>query len=170
MVNGPLQRLDRQMDLAEIIGGAGLHRFDGDVLGPTARQHDDWCLDAFAAYIAQQREAVSRAEHVVEERHVVRGSLHRIERLFVGRRDVHLRAAPRLAQTQEFHHHLGVLAGIVDDEDTNAKHHRLKIPAILPPSVRKNPSMARLACCLSDPLWMGHSSDGTLSPSLKYSV
>src|SRR5206468_10824868 len=97
----------RQMDLAEIIGGTGLHRFDGDVLGPTARQHDDWCLDAFAAYIAQQREAVSRAEHVVEERHVVRGSLHRVERLFVGRRDVHLRAAPRLAQTQEFHHHLG---------------------------------------------------------------
>ena len=68
----PLERLDRQMGLAQIVRGAGLHRLDGDFLGAAAGEHDHRCRHAVLADFAQQRETVARPEPVVDERDVVR--------------------------------------------------------------------------------------------------
>src|SRR5262252_585644 len=47
---------------------------------------------------------------------------------------------------------------------------RPKIPAMLRPSDRNTPSIPCVARCFNEPWWIGQSSDGTESPSLKYSV
>ena len=54
MPNRPFERLDRQVDLAEIVGGAGLHRLDGHLLGAAARQHDDRRVNADLPDLAKQ--------------------------------------------------------------------------------------------------------------------
>ena len=46
MADRALERFDRQVGLAEIVGGAGLHRLDRDFFGAAAGEHDDRRVDA----------------------------------------------------------------------------------------------------------------------------
>ena len=65
-----LERLDREVRLAEIVGGAGLHRLDRDLFGAAAGEDDDRVVDAALAD-SRSRLRPSRApEPVVEERDV----------------------------------------------------------------------------------------------------
>ena len=54
VANRALERLDGEVGLAEIVGGAGLHRLDGDVLGAVAGQHDDRRVESFLADLAEE--------------------------------------------------------------------------------------------------------------------
>lgn len=70
MADGPLEPFDREIGLAEIVGGAGLHRLDRDVFRAATGEDDDRREDAALADVPQQAQPVPRAESVVEERDV----------------------------------------------------------------------------------------------------
>ena len=61
VTNGPLQRLDGEIGLAEIVGGAGLHRLDRDILGAAAGEHDDRRLVRLCWRTSRSRLRPSRA-------------------------------------------------------------------------------------------------------------
>src|SRR5262249_57508331 len=117
---GAVEGLDREVRLAQVIGGAGLHRFDGDVLGAVPGEQNQGGGDAALLQLAQQLETVARAEHVVDDGEVVerRGGEFG-ERRFVRRRNLDFGVRPLPARAQELHHHLRVLDRIVDDEQTS---------------------------------------------------
>ena len=97
VANRAFERLDGEVGFAQIVGGAGLHRFNSDVLRTAARQHDHRRQYPALADLAQQAEAVLGVEPVVDERNVVRLRVKRGERLAIGRGDVDLGRRPRLA-------------------------------------------------------------------------
>ena len=124
VADGALQALDGQVHLAEIIGGAGLHRLDGDVLRAAAGQHDDRRRDALVTDLAQQAQAVAGAEQVVEEGDVERLFLEGRERLVVAGRDADARVRPRVGRSDELLHHPRMLGRIVDNEEAERLGHR----------------------------------------------
>ena len=175
MANRPFERLDRQVDLAEIVGGAGLHRLDGHFLGAAAGQHDDRRVDAALPDLAQQGSGRrgSRASSRRTRRRTAAPSARRAPR----------RTRPRCGssasgQASPARMNSSTIRACSGASSTTRRrsgsaivsvlnYFRRKMPAILPPRPRKNPSIARDARCLSEPRWIGQSADGTVSPSLK---
>jgi len=58
----------------------------------------------------------------------------------------------------------------VERHSANRQDDYLKIPFSFFPNPENKPFTARWICCFTFPWWTGHSCDGMLSPSLKYSL
>jgi hypothetical protein len=117
VANGAIEGFNRDVRLAQVVRGAGLHRVHSDFLGAPTGEHDDRCVDAVRPDVAQQRQSIPGAEPVVEEGDVERFLLHQAQRLIVGADGLEGPVPPRLAHPQEFRHHLGMLERVVDDQD-----------------------------------------------------
>ena len=124
----PLERFDGQARLAQVVGGAGLHRLDGDLLGSAAGQHDDRRLDPLLTNLAQQAQAVASAEPVVEEGDIESLVRKRAKRGVVVDRDAHIGSRPALAGANEVLDHPRVLGHIVDDKESEGLSHRASGP------------------------------------------
>ena len=123
MSDRPLQGLDRDVRLAQVVGCAGFHRLDGDFLGAAAREDHDGGVDAPLADFAQQRKAVARAEHVIEQRDVEPLRGHDAQRIVVGQGGRSDGVLPCIARAQQLHDHRRIFRRVVNDEDSSRFRH-----------------------------------------------
>ena len=123
MSDRPLQGLDRDVRLAQVVGCAGFHRLDGDFLGAAAREDHDGGVDAPLADFAQQRKAVARAEHVIEQRDVETLRGHDAQRIVVGQGGRGDGVLPCIARAQQLHDHRRIFRRVVNDEDSSRFRH-----------------------------------------------
>ena len=152
MANGALERLDRQVRLAEIVGRAGLHRLDRDFLGAAAGEHDDRRLDAALPDVAQQRSG-RRARRASSRRRRRRTAARQrpssacVVRGRRSRMSASGHASPERRNSTTI---CGVLDRIVDDQEADRIGHGVsggRCRRFYFRAPRKNPSMARAARC-----------------------
>ena len=111
MADRALERFDREVRLAEIVGGAGLHRLDRDLFGAAAGEHDRPACRRRAAgsRAAGSGRRARRASNRRTRRRMccAANALERLRR--TRRRSSSSASGQRVARAQELDHHLGVL-------------------------------------------------------------